>query len=344
MSSPLVPFRLGAQFVRVLLTDLGLRPADVLRAAQLPGDLLSRDVALLSAAQYYGLFTALDELTGERELATVIADMLSPEVFDPPLFAAMCSPNLHVAAERIGLHKRLIGPMRLTVKLDPDGLDLDITWPAGEPPPAVLACAEATFWVALSRHATRTRVIPQRVVLPSLPSDVATVESWLGARVRHGNTTSVRFSRLDATRPFLTANAGMWAFFEPELRRRLDDLDGDATTGSKVRAALVELLPAGAGTMRGVAHQLAISTRTLQRRLGDEGVTFQAILADMREQLARHYLTTSALSLGEIAFLLGYDNPNSFHRAFNQWTGRTPLGVREAPADCEHCIQRGGVG
>jgi AraC-like DNA-binding protein len=330
MSAPLAPFRLGTQLVRVLLADLGLRPADVLRAARLPGDLLGRDVALLSAAQYYALFTVLDELTGERELATLIADMLSPEVFDPPLFAAMCSPNLQVAAERISLHKRLIGPMRLTVKLDADGLNLDVSWPAGEPPPAVLVCVEATFWVALARQGTRTRVIPQAVVLPRLPSNVAAVEGWLGARVRRGDATQVRFSRLDATRPFLTANAGMWAFFEPELRRRLDDLDGDATTGSKVRAALVELLPAGEGTMQGVAHQLAISTRTLQRRLGEEGVTFQALLAELREQLARHYLTTSALSLGEIAFLLGYDNPNSFHRAFNQWTGRTPQGVRAA--------------
>lgn len=56
----------------------------------------------------------------------------------------------------------------------------------------------------------------------------------------------------------------------------------------------------------------------------------RVILADLREQLAHHYLTQSSLSLTEIAFLLGYDNTNSFHRAFNQWTGRTPSGVREA--------------
>jgi methylphosphotriester-DNA--protein-cysteine methyltransferase len=73
----------------------------------------------------------------------------------------------------------------------------------------------------------------------------------------------------------------------------------------------------------------ASPTRTLQRRLGEEGVTFQELLADVREGLARHYLTQSTLSLTEIAFLLGYDDPNSFHRAFNRWTGHTPLGVRD---------------
>lgn len=333
MSSAVAPFRLALPFVRVLLADLGVRPADLLRAAGLPGDLLNRDEAVLAPPQYYALFDALDQLVGDRDLAIAIADKLSPEVFDPPIFAAMCSPNLGVAAERIAIHKRLLGPVRLHVELDTDGLDLEFTWPAGDPPPEVLPNVEAAFWVALARLGTRTRVVPQRVVVPAPPRDLkrlAEVEAWLRARVERGDTTLVRFSRLDATRPFLTANAGMWDFFEPELRRRLNDLAVDATLGSKVRAALIELLPAGSGSTQGVARHLGISTRTLQRRLGDEGVTFQELLADLREQLARHYLTQSTLSLTEIAFLLGYDNPNSFHRAFNQWTGRTPLGVRHA--------------
>ena len=69
----------------------------------------------------------------------------------------------------------------------------------------------------------------------------------------------------------------------PELRRRLDDLAGDATLNSKVRATLVELLPAGCGTRQGFARHLGISTRTLQLRLGEEGVTFQQLLGDLRE-------------------------------------------------------------
>ncbi|MCP9272525.1 AraC family transcriptional regulator [Mycolicibacterium arenosum] len=332
MSTLVAPYRLSLPFVRVLLADLGVRPADLLDAAGLPGDLLNGEEAVLPARQYYAVFETLDQLVGDRDLAVAIADKLSPEVFDPPIFAAMCSANLHVASERIAVHKRLLGPLRLYVTPDADGVNLEITWPAGHPPPAVLPVVEAAFWVALARIGTRTRVVPQRVVLPQMPRNVAAVEDWLCARVERGDTTLIRFSRLDATRPFLTANAGMWDFFEPELRRRLDDLAGDATLGAKVRATLVELLPAGTGSTLGVASHLGISTRTLQRRLGGEGVTFQELLAEVREGLARHYLTQSALSLTEIAFLLGYDDPNSFHRAFNRWTGRTPLGVRETAA------------
>ncbi|RAV06022.1 AraC family transcriptional regulator [Mycolicibacterium sp. GF69] len=328
MSTVVAPFRLSLTFVRVLLADLGVRAADLLDAAALPGDLFSREEAVLSPPQYYALFDALDDLLGDREMATTIAGTLSPEVFDPLVFAAMCSPNLQVAAERIATHKRLLGPLRLRVDTDSDGLTLEFFWPAGALPPPVLPVVEVTFCVSLARLGTRTHVVPQRVVLPQKPRDQPAVEDWLRTRVVRGDTTLIRFSRLDAGRPFLTANAGMWDFFAPELRRRLDDLAAGATLGAKVRAILVELLPAGGGTTQSVARHLGIGTRTLQRRLGEEGITFQETLADVREELALHYLTQSSLSLTEIAFLLGYDDPNSFHRAFSRRTGRTPLGVR----------------
>ena len=77
-----------------------------------------------------------------------------------------------------------------------------------------------------------------------------------------------------------------------------------------------------------MAKRLAVSTRTLQRRLGDEGTSFQRELNGLREELARHYLTTSHYSSGEISFLLGYDDPNSFIRAFHAWTGLTPERAR----------------
>ncbi len=333
MREAVAPFRLSGPFVRVMLAELGVGAGDLLREAGLPGDLISRDEVVLPPSRYYAFFDALDRLVGDRDLGIAIADKLSPQVFDPPIFAAMCSPNLHTAAERIALHKRLLGPLRLRVALDTDGLDIEISWPAGDPPPSVLPRVEVAVWVALARLGTRTGVVPQRVVVPQPPRDIVAAERWFRTRVERGTTTLVRFSRRDANRGFLTANSGMWEFFEPELRRRLEDHDGDATSASKVRAALIELLPAGSGSTQGVARHLGISTRTLQRRLGEEGLTFQRLLADLRGQLAHHYLTQSSYSLTEIAFLLGYDNPNSFHRAFNQWTGHTPMAVRDQAVD-----------
>jgi AraC-like DNA-binding protein len=120
----------------------------------------------------------------------------------------------------------------------------------------------------------------------------------------------------------------MWGFFEPELRRRLSHVDATASTEDRVRAALVELLPAGRTSMRDVATELAMSTRILQRRLGEEATSFQAVLASTREALARNYLTDSGMTAAQVSLLLGYADPSSFHRAFHAWTGDTPERVR----------------
>lgn len=96
----------------------------------------------------------------------------------------------------------------------------------------------------------------------------------------------------------------------------------------RVRSALLELLPAGESTVNAVARVLAVSARTLQRRLTAERTTFQAVLNETREALARHYLSTSRLPTAEISFLLGYEDVTSFQRAFRSWTGETPRRVR----------------
>lgn len=59
-----------------------------------------------------------------------------------------------------------------------------------------------------------------------------------------------------------------------------------------------------------------------------EGTSFQAILGNTREALARHYLKSSELSGAEVGFLLGYEDPNSFFRTFQTWTGQTPQQAR----------------
>ena len=73
-----------------------------------------------------------------------------------------------------------------------------------------------------------------------------------------------------------------------------------------------------------------MSKRTLQRRLESEGQNFRVLVNATRESLARHYLAKTAMSGGEIAFLLGFEDPNSFYRAFQDWTGQTPDSARAA--------------
>ena len=79
-----------------------------------------------------------------------------------------------------------------------------------------------------------------------------------------------------------------------------------------------------------VAAKLNIISRTLRRRLADEGSSYQQILADVRYQLAQEYLSTSSLPLEEIAAMLGYSTPGNFSHAFKRWHGSPPSQFRQA--------------
>lgn len=313
-----------------LLSDIGIDRSNVLRRAGLPEDLTAHGPIALAQDAFFRLWGALEAEANDPSLPVRIGQAITVEVFDPAIFAAICSPNLAIAAQRIAQHKPLICPIRVDLLQRADSLTVSYRWPAGARPPASLVLTDLVFWVALARIATRHPVRPLQVTAPLLPADQAAFIAYFGMPVALGERQTIVFAAEDTARPFLTVNPQLWEFFEPELRKRLNELDAGAATSERVRSVLLELLPAGQASIDAVARRLAISPRTLQRRLGAEGASFQDILSQTREALARHYLGRSELPAAEIAFLLGYEDPNSFYRAFRDWTGQTPERVRAA--------------
>ncbi|MCB1049660.1 MAG: AraC family transcriptional regulator ligand-binding domain-containing protein [Acidobacteria bacterium] len=314
---------------RVLLADLGIGSLSLLKRAKLPQDLFVREKASLTSAEYFRLWEALVEEAGDPLLPLRMGEAISTEVFDPPIFAAMCSPNLIVALKRIAKYKPLICPMRLHIEETTQSTRLAFEWlDKTVAPPAPLIAMELVFFVQLARLGTRYRVCPLEVRAPLRLNPADAYTAWFGVRVKPSEQSAISFRKDDALRPFLTANEPMWSYFEPTLQRNLDALKHEASMVERVHASLLELIPSGLASMDAVARKLGMSHRTLQRNLSQEGTRFQTVLASTRTKLAMHYLKSSPLSSAEIAFLLGFDDPNSFFRAFRTWTGATPEQVR----------------
>ena len=313
----------------LMMRDLGIHPGDVLRRAGVAADILAREHASLRGDEFCRLLWALEEEVADPALAIRVAQALTFEMFDPPVFAAMCSPDLNTALERLSRYKRLCAPVSLHVTVEHDVTRVRAAWtdPPDEPPPLLFAM-ELTYCTRLARLGTRVNIVPHAVTCPFPLEPAAAYHEYFGIAVAHGDEVTVEFAAADARAPFLTARAGMWSFFEPELRRRLAEVDAGATTTQRARAALLELLPSGRASVQAVAACLGCSARTLQRRLMEEDTSFQHVLDATREELARHYLRTTGMAGAEISFLLGFEDPSSFVRAFHDWTGKTPEQVR----------------
>lgn len=317
---------------RAQIAEMGLEPSDILRIAGLPEDLMSQPEVRVSGTDFFNLWSAAESLCPGIELALEVVKRTTAETFSPPSFAALCSPNLAVALDRLSTYKQLCAPVRLDLESTADGgLKTTLRWlnPAVPPPPS-LSTMELAFLVRIARMGTRKQISPTAVSLPEVPDNLQPYEEYFGTDIGTSTTGSIEFGREALRTPFLTSNDEMWETFEPSMRRRLATLTSSASTAERLRAVLLESLPSGRANIADVSQRLGLSARTLQRRLRAEDSNFNRVLASVREQLARHYLASTELSCNEIAFLLGYEEPNSFFRAFQGWTGESPERHRQA--------------
>ncbi|KAB8140391.1 AraC family transcriptional regulator [Chloroflexia bacterium SDU3-3] len=310
---------------KVFIADLGLSPEHVLRLAGLPADLFVRRHTRMRPAEYFRLWRGLEQVAGADSVPLKIGQHLSTESFDPPIFASLCSPDLNTALQRLALFKPLIGPLTLLVEISAQQTSVALDYYGNEEViPLCLGASELVFLTQLARLATRARIIPLRVELVDLPSDMEAYRQYFGVPVSRGAVNRLIFTATDAERPFLTENVAMWDFFEEGLYAKLADLDSDASMCERVRSTLREMLPAGQSSIDEVARRLAMSKRSIQRKLSDEASSYQDMLNAVRQEMACAYLSRSSASLVEIAYLLGFQDGNSFIRAFRSWTGQTP--------------------
>lgn len=317
-----------------MISDLGINPAHALTLAGLPADLFARQDATLTPEEYFNLFLALEEAAGTEALPLKIGQAISVEAFDPPVFASLCSPNLNSALERLAQYKRLICPMHMQVTIGQrqTSMTLECYGHKGQIPSS-LGATELVYFTQLARLATRKKIVPVDLKLPEPPKDGAPYRAYFGNTIKKGKAVRIAFSAQDAAYPFLTEDAAMWDFFETGLKEKLSELDTDTPMTQRIKSLLLVMLPGGQSAIEDAASRLAMSKRTLQRRLRQESSSYQEILNTARKELAQHYLARSTISQGEIGFLLGYQDSNSFLRAFRGWTGATPGEYRSAHLD-----------
>ena len=97
----------------------------------------------------------------------------------------------------------------------------------------------------------------------------------------------------------------------------------------RVREAIADGLLTDSAKEAVIAKRLAMTVRTMHRRLVEAGTSFRAVRDEMLRQRAEELLRQGRVPIGEVSYLLGYAEPSNFHRAFRRWTGLTPAEWRE---------------
>ncbi len=176
---------------RLVLRDLGIDEVMVLRRAGLPENAFDGDGTHVSVNAFYALHDAVEAESNNPELALHAGRVVSIELFDPALFAAICSPDMNTAASRLGQFKQLVGAFSLDVDVAEDETRLRYRCKSRPDVQRTRGLAELVFLVALARRATRHEIKPLRVTAQRLPTDPTAYEAYFGCPLQQAKEFTV---------------------------------------------------------------------------------------------------------------------------------------------------------
>lgn len=313
------------------LEELGVSVSAVLQRAGLPQNCIEQPRVLLTTEELFALWRAVGETSSNPAIGLLLGMESRTERFPPIALAALSTEKFGAAIDRMARYKQLACPEEIVQKKGKEEWSIQFRWLlADEVEPATLieCCFASVFSVA--RHGTGTRLSPLRVEFVQPRAHAKLLERHFGCPVICGaSRNAIVFRAADAERPFVTRNAELLSILAPQFEEELKQANGDEDFTERVRIAVQQKLTGRRPTIEDIAGVLHISSRTLQRRLQDAGASFQRVLEEARHQLARYYLNNSVLELNEAAYLLGYEDANSFVRAFRTWEGIPPARWRE---------------
>lgn len=314
-----------------------------LAAAALGGSLGQDRDARAPADKLPALLAEAVRITGDPAFALHHAMAADPRRFGVLAYATSTSRTLgdayghatrFLALWNEGMELRMsMAAGEAILELTPRGLAVDRD---SEGLRQLFVLATATV-VQLARAFTGMDLAPRGVELYTAAPDTPSLGDELAGFYRcplrfRAPVTRVTWDAAALDLPLRTADPALAAILARHAEDLLAELDTAPTWARRTRDALLEALGRDDTDLPAVARKLGTGERSLQRRLREEGTSFQAVLEDARHELALRYLRDPRLSLSEIAYLLGFADLSAFYRAFKRWTGTAPAEYRGQPA------------
>jgi AraC-like DNA-binding protein len=318
------------------LRQRGLDPGPLLRRAGLSERDLDRPKQRLSAVSQADFLEYAAAELSDPAFGLHLAEQSNPREVGLLFYATSAAQNVAGTLSLLMHYCRIVNEsVRLRLVQQPDRTIVEVGF-FGVSRHRMRQNAEFQFAIVVKsiREMVGSNICPVRVVFAhGRATDVREFERFYGCPVEFAAAADrIEFSSETLALPLVTEDPHLLDTLRPfcdEAARARNTAQG--TMRAKVENEIQRLLPRGRARADNVARALAVSTRTLARRLADEGTNFAEVVDGVRRSLAAQYLQESAFTLSQIGWLLGYEGATSFHHAFKRWTGRAPSFARSEP-------------
>ena len=311
-------FRISGR-LGIKLAELDISVPNVLRSAGLPQNFFEQTRILVSTEQLFALWSAIGVVSADPLIGIKIGVETRTERFHPMAIAALSTGNLVEAVQHLARYKKLAAPEEILNELDESEFSVSFRWLlAVDAEPYALSDFCLAWMLSLARVGVgNQKLTPIRVECLQPRPNLRSIERHFGCESLGGaSRNAIVFRAADAKAPFVTRNAELLDLLAPQFEEELRQFKTEDSFVELVRRAIQDRLTGHRPSIDIIAQTLHMSSRTVQRRLQDAGYNYQRVLDEARHQMARYYLSNSVLELNEAAYLLGFEDPNSFGRAF----------------------------
>lgn len=251
--------------------------------------------------------------------AILVGSMMAVEPPTPLNFMKNYAPDLRSVIQRVSCFTKFLPPAKVNVKETADTVSLYVKLHEPGYGASLQIVSYFTFLIRMARAQTSEPIIVSNLELYKNYKGCGRLSEFMGCEIREGEINSIHVSKSDAVIPFVGADKVMWNEAANELKRRLP-ANKKSSLHKQVHDILMEELPVGYVMIDHVIERIGIGKRTLQRRLKQDGVSFRQVLDEARFKLATEFIRKGEMSKTEIAYRLGYRDPNSFYRIYKRWT------------------------
>jgi len=265
--------------------------------------------------------------SGNPDVGLALPEVVHPASFDMVVHLMMTCPNLLTGIERLLRYIRIVSDAAdMSLHGEAGGYGLTITLEGGgrPVPRARIEFVLVTIFNIL-RWLSGRNLRPLAVDFPyPAPADLEPYRHAFNCPLRFdAQVHQIHFSQADLTAPLPMANSELAALHDRMAGEYLTRLDR-AKISSRVRELIIPRFPDGDPLRADIARAMCLSERTLQRRLQEEGTSFNELVDDTRRELADQYLRDSRLILAQVAYLLGFADQSTFFRACKRWFDTSP--------------------
>lgn len=316
-----------------VITDAGGNLDQILHELGLERSVLTNPEGYISASIFTRFLELAAQTTTDDCLGLHFGERYNPKNIGPVIYVTLNSPTIGAAVENVerylALHNEAakwfttVSGERAYLRYEL--VDLGIETPR--------QFHEASMAVALTtlRMMAGSDWAPQEIQFAhATPAQTSEHLRVFGAPVLFGcKTNAFVVDREFLERQVPAADQRLYGILKQYLDRVLNEMPREDEMLAAIRRAIAESMRNGIPRLEQVAKKVAMSPRTLERRMKEYGIGFKQLLEDTRRQFALNYLKDRKQTLTEVAFLLGYSDLSAFNRAFKRWTGSTPMKYRK---------------